>query len=1447
MITLRLLLLGAALSLAAAESLTTLERLHREALAQVAAALAVDDAAGRPMEVELTCQDAFLFHDVRAQHDPSGIRRDHAVFHAFRLRDGWTRASLGTNSPGLGQRLVVSDVDTSALAWDGQRLTGSLRATIGRRNTVRDLGEGENLHSMLKSQARPVLDWHLGGRERSHPSPHEIALEAARVPGRFEIDLEVSAFAGEARTARPPRADEVDRRDHRTISSLRPKSRRPLSLRLVAQDGRWLFAEGLTPRWNKGLHAVDASELTFTGSRLHGALVVTLQPDPWVPKDRRPRSVRCQLDLPVVHGTLAGTLEARSERGHFTSPVRGTVWQGLSGNYRIEGVDGPWQGRLTGRTRLTPATLEQLPALVPAPFASPVGPEPDQQLARALAAWRGLHAALLVANQIPVPADLELAQSLDLPLPVAADSQAQGHLLAAMVRYASAAASPGAAAIIGPASPDDHEFGPFAPSANLPDEGLATEHDQTAAQAWARLGGWRTIGPLEWRGGGAWHPALLPAVLPLTGVEWLLPRPDLNGTAAIGRSLAAAEEVDGRVRPAPEDWRGTWIRMAEMGSYQPYPAADSYRAQQNSQRHARWYAVRTLTATSPRRTWMALRCARGARLWLNGRLVWDAGPEHQSWRTAVVPVALETGGNEILVEVDMGRITYHPPPAHARSYFTAWICTAGAPRPATVVTADSTQRATHLATVGQTPAGYHADGGREVEDARPPRAWSLETGANVAWTVPLAPSAAPVVVAGDVVVATSEPQRVTVLERSTGTLRWTRALPLDTNAPATAEDGTGLEATARDLERRRRLEAEIGRLKPRLNEEDLAAQSRLAEIQAALAEPVAGVEVAAQALAKRRSGVTKGRLGPFAGACPVVTEDGIWVVFGTGIAAHFNLKGERKWQVDTGLPFTDGLTSSPCLVAGRLILRGQLPAPDKDEYRSQVLALEAATGAEAWRSSVLASPGGTVVPVPVAGTGGHQRHLLVLADGLVLDADDGRLLFTGLFDLPTPVAPVVDGSDIFFTDNRLGQARVTFWLDAAGTPCWRKRWEIRRHGSSSPQLTSAPLAHRGLLFMTRSVDENGGHHPMAANQLDVYETAYGQHLARPLGVARDTASPLDLVRAGELLVASDAGRRNWSQRKPPPTVAFLEAGERPVLLSVLAMDRQRLHAPPAVAGDDLFLRLDGELVCLRREAETGREVELTAMADNIFLEVGNPPGRAATHTAKPLAGFVPQSGHVLARLEAGLMPTNWLVAAPLPRLDEDGHPGFDPAVPARLGQVVTVGAGQARFQALEQRFLHWAKGSAKVYRSAGTFYTGSASIDFPAVVEHQASTSYYTTVLDCPRPMTAVLACRGPGITIWLGGEEIEPGTIVDFAPGYHSLAVRVDLGRLPPFGRVVLNLSFVPTPSPSQAMDRWLDKVARFRPALEEIASGIPDLRAGIACRDLLRALEESDRRPPE
>lgn len=334
--------------------------------------------------------------------------------------------------------------------------------------------------------------------------------------------------------------------------------------------------------------------------------------------------------------------------------------------------------------------------------------------------------------------------------------------------------------------------------------------------------------------------------------------------------------------------------------------------------------------------------------------------------------------------------------------------------------------------------GWRTDGTGKYPTATPPVRWSATE--NVVWktAMPDWSNSTPILVAGKLFVC-SEPTALVCLDAAKGTILWQKDNTyLDTLPKAEAArmkklaQEIDLEGTSRKL---RSAEGKLNRVKQRLkkrpNDPDLAAQQATHEKEVGeLQRRLKPIEMLVMPSAHGVNG--------FSSMTPVSDGKHVYVLFGTGVAACYDLSGTRKWITLVQKPTAGyGQSSSPLLAGGKLIV-----------HINSVFGLDKATGNVAWQSRSRQAWGtGAVTQV-----GGQD--VVILPNGEWYRAADGEKL-TGRLSRTAFNQPVVEGNTVTFVD---GRGAAAYQIND-GSP--RRLWQAK---IPKDRYYASPVVHAGLVY-----------------------------------------------------------------------------------------------------------------------------------------------------------------------------------------------------------------------------------------------------------------------------------------------------------------------------------------------------------------------------------------------
>lgn len=111
-----------------------------------------------------------------------------------------------------------------------------------------------------------------------------------------------------------------------------------LTLHLDVQQGKVVTAFATAKTYNGRAHDVDAAKLTVADGAITGTVGATINADPWVPKDGKPRACTFDLDVKIKDGAAAGTYKGTYAAEARSGAVTGAKLPAAAprGRYRIK-------------------------------------------------------------------------------------------------------------------------------------------------------------------------------------------------------------------------------------------------------------------------------------------------------------------------------------------------------------------------------------------------------------------------------------------------------------------------------------------------------------------------------------------------------------------------------------------------------------------------------------------------------------------------------------------------------------------------------------------------------------------------------------------------------------------------------------------------------------------------------------------------------------------------------------------------------------------------------------------------------------------------------------------------------------------------------------------------------------------------------------------------------
>ena len=235
------------------------------------------------------------------------------------------------------------------------------------------------------------------------------------------------------------------------------------------------------------------------------------------------------------------------------------------------------------------------------------------------------------------------------------------------------------------------------------------------------------------------------------------------------------------------------------------------------------------------------------------------------------------------------------------------------------------------------------------------------------------------------------------------------------------------------------------------------------------------------------------RTGGYSSPTPVTDGKRVYVIFGNGLVACYDLEGNRQWLKLIEHPTAAyGPGSSPLLVKDTLLV-----------HFSDLVGLNTHDGSEAWRVKI--SPG--------HGTSMHARlgdvDVAIHPSGNVFRVRDGSILAKGLGSTG-PNSPLIQDGKVFFVAGRIrGYALPTSSeIPATWSPLW-KGANLKGGGYWFP----SPVLHDGLIYAMN-----------AKSIFSVVDAATGEVVSeRRLDFGGGQSYPSITLAGNRLFVSSDNG------------------------------------------------------------------------------------------------------------------------------------------------------------------------------------------------------------------------------------------------------------------------------------------------------------------------------------
>ena len=403
--------------------------------------------------------------------------------------------------------------------------------------------------------------------------------------------------------------------------------------------------------------------------------------------------------------------------------------------------------------------------------------------------------------------------------------------------------------------------------------------------------------------------------------------------------------------------------------------------------------------------------------------------------------------------------------------------------------------------MSQSPLGFRTDGTGRYPNANPPLHWGPDK--NVVWKIDLPKSNAIPVILGQKLFTCAEPCVLLCINKANGKVLWQGESRFD-EIELTAQERAKFEVERQQGEKLNLQLSAINKKNSdlrRLLRDGKAPKDETEKTLVDLRAQTAAIKAQKlkltiwnRYLEPGKGGI--GRYHPTGGySSPTPVTDGkrVYVIFGNGLVACYDLDGNRQWlKLIEHSTAAYGHGSSPLLVKDKLLV-----------HFSDLVALNTHDGSEAWRVKI--SPG--------HGTSMHAKlgdvDVAIHPSGNVYRISDGSLLTKGLGSTG-PNSPLVQGGKVFFVAGRVrGYALPTSGeVPATWSPLWN---EARLKGGG--YWFPSPILHDGLIYAMN-----------ASSIFSVVDAKTGEKVSeRRLDFGGGQSYPSITLAGNRLFVSSDNG------------------------------------------------------------------------------------------------------------------------------------------------------------------------------------------------------------------------------------------------------------------------------------------------------------------------------------
>jgi outer membrane protein assembly factor BamB len=344
------------------------------------------------------------------------------------------------------------------------------------------------------------------------------------------------------------------------------------------------------------------------------------------------------------------------------------------------------------------------------------------------------------------------------------------------------------------------------------------------------------------------------------------------------------------------------------------------------------------------------------------------------------------------------------------------------------------------------PIGWRTDGTGRYPDTRPPLEWSPTK--NVVWCAPMPGyGVSHPVILGHRLFVCSEPATLLCLDKGSGTVLWEKSsryseveVPREVRKQLDEEVAKAAELDRKQAAVQKELDTQFRALqKDNVPREEIEKKVKPLRVQIEDLKK----EKLTLTVAERYTEPKQHRTAGYSAPTPVTDGKEVFVAYGNGLVACYDLGGNRKWlKLVEHTTLTFAHSASPVLAGGRLLV-----------HFTDLLALDPRTGDEVWRLRHPPSYG-----TPLATRVGDV-DVVFTPKGALVRARDGKVLADKLGSCGAN-SPTMHNGVVYYAHGTATAYRLKDLSAEPSKPTalWKGKVKPGGYGLCSP------VVHEGLLY-----------------------------------------------------------------------------------------------------------------------------------------------------------------------------------------------------------------------------------------------------------------------------------------------------------------------------------------------------------------------------------------------